>query len=117
MGPIVFELPEAKVGEWKAFERELTERWESELADMDERYQLTQHRAWLATAADGSHYAVLDYRGPGAENFLSRLAESTHPFDRWFREELSDAYGIDFTNLPDLKRFEKVLDYERPPSP
>jgi hypothetical protein len=82
---------------------------------MNKRYQLTRHRAWLETSADGNHYVVVEYDGPGAETFLSRLADSTHPFDRWFRTEIAHAHGIDFRDLPDVKSLESVLDSRGPP--
>jgi hypothetical protein len=114
MGPIVNPLAEDKVESWKAFARELVERRADEVQDMNERYGLTSHRAWLETSGDGNHYVVVEIEGKGAEKFLQRLAKSDHPFDVWFRAQISDAHGIDFENPPRVKPPELFLDAHSP---
>jgi hypothetical protein len=114
MGPIVVPLREDKVASWKAFIRDLNERRADDLMDMNKRYQLSLHRAWLETGADGKTYAVVEQRGPGAETFIPRLAQSKNPFDVWFRAQISEAHGIDFDNPPRLQPPELVLDAHSP---
>jgi hypothetical protein len=96
MKPIAIPLRPEKVESWKAFSRQLASARRAEFEDFNRRYGLTEHRAWLEKLPDGRHLVLVTHGGPGAKDFLEKLAQSDQPFDVWFREQISDAHGIDF---------------------
>ena len=68
--------------------------------EMNERMGLTTHAAWLQQNPDGSQLAVVVLDGPGASEFLGKLATSDHEFDRWFRTNVEDIHPMDFSAPP-----------------
>jgi len=58
---------------------------------------LTRLRVWHQHGPDGSDLAVVLYEGPAPEKFLERIATSKDAFSAWFRDNLVEAHGIDFS--------------------
>lgn len=85
---------------WKTWIGELTGSRKAELEEMNERYGLTTHAAWLQSNPDGSELAVVVVDGPGASEFLGKLAGSDHEFDTWFRSNVEDIHPMDFSAPP-----------------
>lgn len=110
MGSFVQRIVRDKVEDWKAFTRELSGPRRDEFRDMNRRYGITSHRAWLEIDAKGDAYAVVELEGEGAETFLQGLASSTEPFDAWFRERVTELHGIDFAELASGTSLELVID-------
>lgn len=79
----------------------------------NERMGLTVHRAWLEPAAKGP-LCVVVCEGPGERSFLQKLAASKQPFDRWFRERVSEYHGIDLSKPEMAPRVELLLDWHAP---
>ena len=67
---------------------------------MNQRMGLTTHAAWLQQNPDGSQLAVVVVDGPGASEFLGKLATSDHAFDTWFRTNVEDIHPMDFSAPP-----------------
>jgi hypothetical protein len=85
---------------WTAWTKELTGPRKAEFDDMNERYGLTTHAAWLQVNPDGGKLAVVVIDGPGASSFLPTLAGSDNEFDAWFRSSLEQIHPMDFSAPP-----------------
>jgi hypothetical protein len=79
----------------------------------NERMGLTLHRAWLMQTFQGP-LAVVVFDGPGAENYLQKMATAQEPFDRWFRGRVSECHGIDLATPNMLTPAELFLDWQAP---
>jgi hypothetical protein len=102
-----------KVEAWKAWTREGAESRREEFDAFNERMGLTLHRAWLMEGPKGPLVIVV-YDGPGAENFLQRVAKSKEPFDKWFRERITEYHGVDFSKLDALSMSKMYVDWRAP---
>jgi hypothetical protein len=85
----------AKLDAWKRWAAELTGPRKAEFADMNKRFGITEHRAYLQPTPDGSFLAVVYTDGPGSDAFTPSIVKSDHPFDRWFVQSVADIHGID----------------------
>lgn len=61
----------------------------------------------LHTARGALALFVVDVEKP--EGFLRRLANSTHPFDLWFKRRLQEVLGIDLTQPATRAHHNEVL--------
>jgi len=113
MNAIAVPLLEAKVEAWKAWLVECLGPRREEFDDFNERMGLTLHRAWLMQSRQGPVVIVV-FDGTGAEDFLPKMATSQEPFDRWFRERVSEFHAIDFSNPNMLPPAEMFLDWQAP---
>ena len=91
-------LPD-KVDTWRSWAQELKESRRADFDDFNQRMGLTDHRAWLTQLPTGPAVVVL-HDGPGADQFMEKLSTSDHPFDKWFRDSISDCHGVDFSSPP-----------------
>ncbi len=107
MGVVAAPILPGKADAWRAWVDELNGPRKAELEELNARYGLTRHRAWLQQNPDGSQLVVAVQDGPGADGFMAALAASDQPFDAWFKERISDIHGIDFSGpmppLPELR--------------
>ena len=103
MGTVAFAAPllPGKTDAWWQWITEMKGARSAELAEMNTRHGLTRHAAWLEQTPQGDLVVVV-YEGPGADEFLPKMAASDHEFDMWFRTNVEDLHGIDFSNLPPL---------------
>jgi hypothetical protein len=85
---------------WKSWTGEATGPRKAEFDEMNQRHGLTTHAAWLQDNPDGSQLAVVVLDGPGASEFLGKLAGSDHAFDTWFRSNVEDIHPMDFSGPP-----------------
>jgi hypothetical protein len=113
MNAIAVPVLESKVDAWKAWARECTGPRREDFDRFNERMGLTLHRAWLMQTRQGP-LAIVVTDGPGAENFLQKMATSREPFDRWFRERVSEYHAIDFSRPAMLTPAELFLDWQAP---
>jgi hypothetical protein len=104
---------ENKVEAWKSWVAECLGPRRTEFDDFNERMGLTLHRAWLMQSRQGP-LAIVLVDGSRVEDFLPRLATSAEPFDRWFREHISEFHGIDFSQPGVLAPAEMFLDWQAP---
>ncbi len=113
MNAIAVPILEAKVDEWKAWVLECMGPRREEFNRFNERMGLTLHRAWLMQTLQGP-LAVVVFDGPGADNFLQKMATSQEPFDRWFREHVSEYHALDLSRPGLLSPAELFLDWQAP---
>ncbi len=102
-----------KVEAWKAWIDRCMGPYNEEFGEFNERMGLTTHRVWLAQGPQGP-LAIVIVDGPGASDFIQKLAESDEPFDMWFREHISEYHGIDFSKPGVLQPPEMLLDWYAP---
>ena len=92
-------LPD-KLEDWKKWIAVLNGSRKADFDDYNKRYGITGHRVWLVQTPDGGHLAVVLLEGEGAPTIMGRLATSNHSFDVEFKNQISAAHGIDFTQPP-----------------
>ena len=103
MGAIAAPIRPGRLAVWEAFMSELNGPRQAEFHDMNRRFGLTEHRAWLQPTPDGREIAIAVQDGPGAFDFMDKLATSENLFDLWILDNLEDAHGFDFSPpLPPL---------------
>jgi hypothetical protein len=113
MNAITVPVLESKVDAWKAWVRDCTGPRREEFNRFNERMGLTLHRAWLMQSLQGP-LAIVVFDGPGAGSFLQKMATSREPFDRWFRERVSEYHALDFSRPDILTAAELFLDWQAP---
>jgi hypothetical protein len=101
MGTKTFIAPlnPGKTEQWWEFARACEGARSAEFAEMNKRFGLTRHAAWLQQTPMGDLVIVLT-EGPGAEEFMGKLATSEQPFDVWMREQVEAVHPIDFSAEP-----------------
>jgi hypothetical protein len=102
-----------KVEAWKAWIRECMGPRREEFDEFNERMGLTIHRVWLEQSPQGPLVVVV-LDGPGAKDFMQKIAKSKESFDRWFREHISEYHGIDFSKPNAVQPPELLMDYYVP---
>ena len=100
MGAMAAPIAPGKLEDWEAWVGELNGSRKAEFDDMNKRFDVTDHRAWLQQSLDGQNTVVAVWDGPGGDDFLSNVMTSDHEFDTWFREKVSDIHGIDLAAPP-----------------
>ena len=90
-------LADGKVDDWRSWVAELNGPRKAEFEDLNSRYELTEHRAYLQPMPDGSSAVLVIYEGPGADTFLPAVMASDHEFDRWFVSNVAELHGMDST--------------------
>lgn len=99
MGAIAAPIQPGYLAAWEAFMAELNGPRRPEFNDMNRRFGVTDHRAWLQRTPEGRQTAIVVQDGPGSVGFLGKLAVSENRFDIWFCGNLEEAHGIDFDRL------------------
>jgi hypothetical protein len=102
-----------KVEPWREWIHECMGPRKEEFEEFNERMGLTTHRAWLERSPHGP-LAVVVVDGPGAPDFLRKLAKSEKPFDTWFRKHISEYHKIDFSKPNAVQPPELLLDWYAP---
>jgi len=102
-----------KVEAWKAWIRECMETRREEFDAFNERMELTLHRVWLTQGREGP-LAIVVFDGPGAEDFVQKLARSNESFDQWFRGRITEYHGVDFSKPNVVPRSEMYVDWHAP---
>lgn len=109
MGTVVFAAPvlPGKTDAWRAWVAEMEGSRSAEFAEFNTRLGLSRHAAALQQTPQGDLVAVI-LEGDGAEAFMANLASSDDEFAVWFRDNVQELHGIDFSNPPPLP--ELVID-------
>jgi hypothetical protein len=113
MKAMAIPLPSDKVDAWQTWVRECQGPRREEFDDFNERMGLTLHRAWLAESPQG-YQVIVVVDGPGAEDYVQKMADSQEPFDRWFRENASELHEIDLSRAGATPSAELVMDWRAP---
>jgi hypothetical protein len=74
-----------------------------------ERAGITREAVWIQSTPDGD-VAVVVVEAPDIEAAMGALATSDEPFDKWFRQHVSDVHGMDLAE--GFPPPEQVLDYK-----
>lgn len=112
MNAMVFSVA-GKEEEWWRWVRDCNGPRREEFENFNDRMEITFHETWLVKSPQQSQViTVVD--GPGAKDFLQRMANSREPFDKWMRERATECLGIDFSNLNKMPTAESVLEYRAP---
>ena len=85
---------------WKSWIAETNGARKAEFDEMNQRMGPTTHAARLQQNPGRSQLAVVVVDGPGASEFLGKLATSGHAFDTWFRTNVEDIHPLDFSAPP-----------------
>ena len=99
MGLVVAPIVDGKVEAWKGWTKSLANEKSDEFSDFNKKYGLTRHDAWLAETPGGPVVVAL-HEGPGADEFMSKVAESNDSFDLDFKEKLKEFHGMTFDGPP-----------------
>ncbi|MDQ2178005.1 hypothetical protein [Marinifilum sp. D714] len=99
MGIVVVPLFDEKVEAWKAWAKSLSNEKSNEFNDFNKKYGLTRHNAWLAETPGGKVVVAL-HEGPGADDFLHKVAGSNDSFELYFKEKLTEFHGMKFDAPP-----------------
>jgi hypothetical protein len=97
MGAIAAPILPGKEQTWEKWIADCKGPRKAEFDDMNQRFGLTSHRVWLQQTPDGHELVIAVHEGPGAEEYLGKLAASENDFDVWFRGVITDVHGIDFS--------------------
>ncbi len=89
-----------KIEAWETWTAELNGPRKAEFDEMNQRHGVTTHAAWHQVNPDGSHLAIIFLDGPGASEFIGKMASSDHEFDTWFRSHVEDVHPMDFSGPP-----------------
>lgn len=100
MDAIAAPIKPGKVEAWESWIAEMNGPRKAEFDDMNQRYGITTHAAWLQANPDGSHLAIVVLDGPGASGFMGKMAGSDHEFDAWFRSNIEDVHPMDLSGPP-----------------
>ena len=97
---VIAPIMEGKVEAWKGWAASLQNgELAEDFKDLNQRYGLTRHDAWLVTTPNGMMVAVLQ-EGPGAETLIQKLASSSHPVDEEFKKRVEEYNGFDVSAPP-----------------
>ena len=91
---------------YKAFAAEITGPKKSEYAAFLKRHGLKNCKVWHQKLEEKDYIFIYHDVEESALQGTTGLAESTHPFDRWFIQELNKYYENDFREALFLFRFE-----------
>jgi len=97
---VVFPILPGKQEAWRRFYQKLLGSRRYEYEESRKRLGITKELAWF-------HHAQRAYQGDEAiiyleverpERLAQQLLTSEHPFDRWFRQQLLELYGLDLAH-------------------
>ena len=87
-----------KTAAWKAFRDQLNGPRRKEFEAQQKRLGNTRHTAWLQQTPMGD-LVVLYFEGKDPAQFMSKIASSKDPFDTWFKQQVKEVHGLDFSQL------------------
>ena len=99
MGLILAPIVEGKLDAWKEWAGDLGGPRQQEFSNLNSRYGLTRHDAWLAETPLGPMVIAI-HEGPGGDDFMAKLGPSQDTFDVWFKDKVKELHGMDVTQPP-----------------
>lgn len=98
---------------WRRFCQKLLGSRRCEYEESCKRLGITKELAWLQSTqgAYQGDLAIVYLEVEHPEQLVRQLGTSGHPFDRWFRQQLLELYGLDLTHPPQCQRNELVFSW------
>jgi hypothetical protein len=96
MGLVIAPLKKDKLGAWKKWAETLKGEKNKMFTDFNKKYGITRHDAWLAETPNGPVVVAL-HEGPGADDFMQKVAESDGNFETDFKQKLIEFHGMDLS--------------------
>jgi|GEM_PF-3576552 len=81
--------------EYKTFANTLLTSKKKEYQARLKYYDLGKTTIWIETILDRDYSIVAHEAGINSKKLLANWEQSTHPFDLWFREQVSNCFDID----------------------
>ena len=97
-----------KLENWKRFIAELDGPRRSEHEASRRRMGIRRESAWLQ---EDPPMAIVQIDADDPARASRELAKSDDPFDRWFREQVMDIHGLDFSKAAGVPPNQLLLDY------
>ena len=85
-----------KVEAWRRFCQEMRGRRQEGYEQSRRQLGIASEAVWLLRTARAD-VAIVRVNAEEPEHLLSRLAASDHPFDRWFKDQLTEICGVDLS--------------------
>ena len=104
-------IPPGKTAAWKAFRDQLNGPRRKDFEAQQKRLGLTRHAAWLQQTPMGD-LVVLYFEGKDPGQLMSKIASSKDAFDMWFKQQVKDIHGLDFSQLAAAPVPELEVDYK-----
>jgi hypothetical protein len=82
--------------QWRRWTQELLGSRRSEYAASRQRLGIHLERCWTGTV-QGVELVFVYLEVEDPVEMCTRLARSSHPFDRWYREKLRELFGLNIT--------------------
>lgn len=105
-------LPD-KAEAWRRFCQALQGRRRQQYERSRSRLKIRREAIWLVPTAHGE-MAVVAIAAPDMEVTLAKLATSPRPFDRWFRRNVLEVYGLDLSQPLDDRPEDPIFQWTRP---
>jgi hypothetical protein len=99
MGLFVSPILEDKLDKWKSWASAFKSSKKAEFDDLNKRYGITRHEAWLVETPNGPLAVVLQ-EGPGVDTFMQKVIQSEHSFDKEFVKSIAELHGMDPKSPP-----------------
>ena len=99
MGLVLAPIAADKLNAWQGFMEEIAGPRKAEFDAFNRRYNLTRHDAWLCQTPMGAVVCAI-HEGPGADEMMPKVAQSTNEFDKWFVSKLAEIHGMDLSQPP-----------------
>jgi hypothetical protein len=96
---VVVPILKDKLEAWKNWASALKTSKKEEFDDLNRRYGLTRHEAWLAETPNGPMAVVL-HEGPGADTFMEKVMHSENSVDKAFGKSVAEFHGMDPNSPP-----------------
>ena len=108
----VFPILPGKTEAARAFQRELVEKRMDEYDRSERRIGITTEH-WFIASVPGGDQLIVYIESADFGKAIGQFSASRDEFDMWFKQQVLDATGFDFNNLPpDMTLPELVSSYE-----
>ena len=94
----------------RAFMRDLESERKREFAASERRIDITKE-SWYLQSIPGGDLLLAYIESPDFGKALTLFAQSQDPFDRWFKERMLEATGVDLNNPPPGPLSEQLSTY------
>ena len=111
MKTVLFCIPLKKgcLSQYESFAKQTTERNE-EYKEMLLRYDIYCAKVWNKNIKDSDYVFVYHEVGDKFREKMTGWDKSTHPFDKWFRENMMAVYDIE--NATGMQETNQLVDFK-----